>query len=70
MPVDEVERLAVGAIRASPAERRKIAKHSPNYRCEICQMSLGEIAKELMLEPTDELQQEQLKIGDNQEEAE
>ena len=55
MPVDEEEQLAVGAIKASSVERKRIAKHSPNYKCEICQMSLGEIAKELMLEPTDQL---------------
>ena len=65
MPVDEEEQLAVGAIKASSAERKRIAKHSPNYKCEICQMSLGEIARELMLEPTDQLQKEQLKIAES-----
>lgn len=36
MPVDESEILVIGAIKASSAERKKIAKFSKNFRCKIC----------------------------------
>ena len=62
MPIDEEEQLAIGAIKASSEERRKIAKYSCNYKCDTCGMSLGEIAKQFMLEPTDDLQKQQLKV--------
>ena len=55
MPVDEEEGMSIGAVRVSPADRKKIAKYSPNYKCETCSKSLGEIAKEHMLEPTEEV---------------
>jgi hypothetical protein len=45
MPVDEEEQLAVGAIKAPSAERKKIAAMSKGYRCNECAMTLGEIAK-------------------------
>jgi ubiquitin-protein ligase len=55
MPVDEEEQLAIGAIKASSSERKKIALMSHNYKCATCCQSLGEIAEKSMLEPTEEL---------------
>ena len=60
MPVDDLEGMAIGAVNISSADRKKIAKYSPNYKCEICKKSLGEIAKEHMLEPTEEVQQKDI----------
>jgi ubiquitin-protein ligase len=36
MPVDENEFLAVGAIKSTSADRKKIAKMSENFRCKEC----------------------------------
>ena len=36
MPVDENEILAIGAIKSSSQDRKKIAKLSKNYRCKVC----------------------------------
>lgn len=58
MPVDED--MAIGAVKVSSADRKKIAKYSHNYKCEICKMSLGEIAKKNLLEPTEEVQKKDI----------
>lgn len=60
MPVDELEGMAIGAVKVSSADRKKIAKYSHNYKCEICKQSLGEIAKKNMLEPTEEVQKKDI----------
>jgi ubiquitin-conjugating enzyme E2 J1 len=36
MPVDENEIYAIGAIKSSSQDRKKIAKLSKNYRCKAC----------------------------------
>ena len=55
MPIDEEEMLAIGAIKASSEERKKIARFSGNYTCETCLMKLAEIARKFMIEPTEEI---------------
>ena len=55
MPIDEEEMLAIGAIKASSEERKKIARFSGNYTCETCHMKLAEIARKFMIEPTEEI---------------
>jgi hypothetical protein len=56
MPVDEEEQLAIGAIKASSSERKKIAAFSSDFKCQECEnMRLGDIAAQSMLEPSEDL---------------
>jgi ubiquitin-conjugating enzyme E2 J1 len=50
-PVNE-EQLAIGAIRASKAERKNLAADSKDWKCAVCKMTNKEIADEFMLETT------------------
>jgi hypothetical protein len=63
MPVDEEEQLAVGAIKVSSQERKRIAANSHGYKCQECGLSLGEIAAQHLLEPNEEQQTKLLSKG-------
>ena len=56
MPVDEDEIIVVGALKVSSQERKRIAKNSVDYKCDTCQKKLGDIARDNMLEVTEENQ--------------
>lgn len=50
MPVnDDQEMMSVGALKASPKERKKIALVSPKYICKVCAKNNKELIEEKLL---------------------
>ena len=64
MPIDEEDQLSVGAVKVSSAERKRLAKLSPGFKCDSCKLHLKDIAEQHLLAESSELPKQESSINE------